>query len=1007
MINIIYPEFNEKYNCDTIFIFNKIKINILTNKEFYKDFNTIKGDIIFMGATFFYPINNFLEQLKIIIADTTIKFCYLSECKTIFYVKKNNIKIINNIIDIKKSSLMYPIFEKDGNKIDHIIPPDTSLDYINLLKIYELGYDNIINKDNSYKAFEKFLKLIVCEKSCYNIILFIKNISELNFIKNFNYKLCRFTIFHNLKDEEETLLLGAFCKKYNILFYVYMNYNISFFFNINNLRSIWFEKIVLINDITKLDINELNKYHSVKANILFDNIISISSSDFICINLFISITRNNFKFSASKIFDLIKNYVYNNFKENTYIKNKEYMKKQNMFPFKLKVSHNLVQNQLLLTRNYPKIIENIDNEIKENYDEKKIVQLLVKKTSISILCKPETEMLIDIDKIISCINDLSYLTNLVFLFSNIKNTQIMNKLYIKILKLSNENKCTELTIKCFQKLLALNMDEASLDAVFDFILLCKANNTIPGENLKKIVDPLFISMGKYVTNDKIMDKFNKVINDIFNITDILEIDKILSIQVGDNKVFMLHFLIFLTTNFNSFYTTNDAFIKKREEIKNNLLLLLEKDLPTCNLESVPVIPICNFYLSYQGVSSCDIFILKSKLIRKICPELSNTFDSNFINEKINICFHTNFFTRWHSVFKDRHQIVKALSYDVRFNVYFSTYDDLSEETKYCFGNATHVKLTGTLTAIKNKLTELKLDVLVYCEIGMDPKAYFMALMKMSKFTINTWGHSDTSGIDTIDYFFSSKLYELPLKKAQTHYSEKLILLNSLCTYYINPMSKYNVSTFKNRYDLGFSDEVIIFSCCQSLFKISPSFDDYIVQILSTVPNSVLLMLNGENKINIIKRLNGKNISDKMHFFPMMAHNQYLNFIHSSDIILDTYPFGSCNSSLEAFSLGKVVITQQSEMINGRFTSGFYKKMNINDNLLICKTKQQYIASAIKFATDKQHRSKYEEEIKSKSNLLFCDKESINEWRDNIINICNKTIDVNSNIKKKKIITKNN
>lgn len=41
---------------------------------------------------------------------------------------------------------------------------------------------------------------------------------------------------------------------------------------------------------------------------------------------------------------------------------------------------------------------------------------------------------------------------------------------------------------------------------------------------------------------------------------------------------------------------------------------------------------------------------------------------------------------------------------------------------------------------------------------MDPKSYFMAHLKLAKIQINTWGHSDTSGIETIDYFFSSKYH---------------------------------------------------------------------------------------------------------------------------------------------------------------------------------------------------------------------------------------------------------
>ena len=270
---------------------------------------------------------------------------------------------------------------------------------------------------------------------------------------------------------------------------------------------------------------------------------------------------------------------------------------------------------------------------------------------------------------------------------------------------------------------------------------------------------------------------------------------------------------------------------------------------------------------------------------------------------------------------------------------------------------------------------------------MDPRTYFMAFMRLAKIQINTWGHSDSSGIDTIDYFFSSKLYELEYEKSQLHYSEKLILLNSLCTCYINPTKKYNINTFKNRYDYGFSDEVIIYFCAQSLFKFNPIFDEYIINILQSVDNCIILLLENENKQKLIKRLNNKNITNKMHFISGMNHNNYINLMNIADVILDPFPFGGCNSSLEGFSLGKVIVSQSSDMINGRFTNGFYKKMELNE--LICNNKKEYINLAIKLGVNKKYRLKYENKIKEKNNCLFNDIESVDEWKNNIINLLKK------------------
>ena len=286
-----------------------------------------------------------------------------------------------------------------------------------------------------------------------------------------------------------------------------------------------------------------------------------------------------------------------------------------------------------------------------------------------------------------------------------------------------------------------------------------------------------------------------------------------------------------------------------------------------------------------------------------------------------------------------------------------------------------------MVEIKNKLESLKLDILVYCEIGMDSKSYFMAHMKLAKIQINTWGHSDTSGIDTIDYFFSSKLYELPYEESQTHYSEKLILQESLCTTYVNPIVNYNINTFKKRYEYGFTDEITIFFCAQSLFKFNPLFDEYIIEILQSNKNFVLLILNSESKTQIIKRFNNKYITSQIHVMPQMPHNEYMNLMNISDVILDPYPFGGCNSSFEGFALNKVIVTHSSNMINGRFTTGFYKKMGLD--YMITNNKNEYVNMAIKCGNNVEYRKELENIIREKQPVLFSNMESVIEWESDL------------------------
>ena len=74
---------------------------------------------------------------------------------------------------------------------------------------------------------------------------------------------------------------------------------------------------------------------------------------------------------------------------------------------------------------------------------------------------------------------------------------------------------------------------------------------------------------------------------------------------------------------------------------------------------------------------------------------------------------------------------------------------------------------------------------------MDPITYFLAFARLAKVQCVSWGHPVTTGLTTIDYFVSHQLLEEedPVA-AQSHYSEKLILLSQPPTY-LYPFQKYD------------------------------------------------------------------------------------------------------------------------------------------------------------------------------------------------------------------------
>ena len=57
-----------------------------------------------------------------------------------------------------------------------------------------------------------------------------------------------------------------------------------------------------------------------------------------------------------------------------------------------------------------------------------------------------------------------------------------------------------------------------------------------------------------------------------------------------------------------------------------------------------------------------------------------------------------------------------------------------------------------------QILEEDFDIIIYPEIGMCQQTRFISFSRLAPIQINTWGHSDTSGLPNIDYFVSSKYF---------------------------------------------------------------------------------------------------------------------------------------------------------------------------------------------------------------------------------------------------------
>ncbi len=387
----------------------------------------------------------------------------------------------------------------------------------------------------------------------------------------------------------------------------------------------------------------------------------------------------------------------------------------------------------------------------------------------------------------------------------------------------------------------------------------------------------------------------------------------------------------------------------------------------------------NFYLHYQGINVLELQRRYASLIERITQKIYKNFNKK--REKKNLSqfskigFVSSFF-RNHTVSKlFKNWILKLdQKYFKRF-VYYTdnNFDNITLEIKE---SADFFFSHTDVDQLINQISKDNLDVLIYLDIGMRPIIQILSSLRLAPIQCNTWGHPITSGFSNIDYYFSGELMEC--KNSKNHYSEKLINLPGLGINYDFPkltdIKKPNILKKSN---------TTIFLNLQSLFKLLPQDDHIYLDIVKKIPNCQFWFIEGiKNSVTSIfkKRLSrlfqneGYSFKKYFYFHPKCSQGEFFGLIEESDIILDSFNWSGGNTSIDAISLNKPIITCPSSFMRGRHTYGILKTLDVEETIANSKTK--YIEIAVKLASDINFRDFIVNKIKKNKNKLFGDDKPI-------------------------------
>jgi hypothetical protein len=396
-----------------------------------------------------------------------------------------------------------------------------------------------------------------------------------------------------------------------------------------------------------------------------------------------------------------------------------------------------------------------------------------------------------------------------------------------------------------------------------------------------------------------------------------------------------------------------------------------------------------YYYTYFGHNIRVIHQLYSSFLQKNCSLLKSAYKHKQKNtDRIRIGFFSNLIFKNHSVCRDRLGVIKYLCNDPTFDVFLIHYKNNCDKEKIHKLIMKDTQFTDVLLGLDEKddhdkiILDLSLDILVYPEIGMDINVYLMAYKRFAPVQVNTWGHSETSGIDTIDYYISSEYFEEG-ENAQENYSEKLIQMKSLSTYYYSLIKLYDdfttpIESLKTQYQLFPSFQ--LYGIFQSTYKYHPTLMTMIRGILEKNQRAFFVILITQECwkefMDYAEKIIGHNVN-RIKMMDKMDTLHYCNLLRCMDIMIDSYPFGGCNTSLDSFHFNKIVLTLPSNKLNGRFTTGFYKKMKIMEP--VCESPDDLVDKAVYYMKDTEARKAIEDKINDRKHLLFQEQESLLEW----------------------------
>jgi predicted O-linked N-acetylglucosamine transferase (SPINDLY family) len=265
----------------------------------------------------------------------------------------------------------------------------------------------------------------------------------------------------------------------------------------------------------------------------------------------------------------------------------------------------------------------------------------------------------------------------------------------------------------------------------------------------------------------------------------------------------------------------------------------------------------------------------------------------------------------------------------------------------------------SFTEAARRIYEDRIDILVDLTGYTRSSRMQIAALRPAPIQVNFLGYPGTLGADFMDYLITDRFITPP--EQAPFFAEKFVYLPDC--YQANDRRRTIPDRTPPRAECGLPTHAVVFCCFNNTYKITPAVFDVWMRVLSSLPGSVLWLLEANRSAtnNLRHAAQRRGVApERLVFAPRVAHEDHLARLRLADLFLDTLPVNAHATCSDALWAGLPVLTCAGESFVSRVAGSLLTAIGLPE--LITYSLEAYEARALQLAHHPQELAALRERL---------------------------------------------